>query len=61
MLPIFVKLFINDPRGADESYQFAPHFPETIRELNDSVEDRISDHAPMTVHLPLTEPAKSVH
>jgi hypothetical protein len=24
--------------------------------LNDSVEDRISDHPPMTVDLPLTEP-----
>jgi hypothetical protein len=29
-----------------------------MRELNDSVEDRISDHPPMTVDLPLTEPTK---
>jgi len=27
-------------------------------ELNGAVNDRISDHAPMTVDLPLTEPAK---
>jgi hypothetical protein len=29
-----------------------------MRELNDSVEDRISDHPPMTVDLPLTEMTK---
>jgi hypothetical protein len=58
---IFVKPFITDPRCTEQSYQFAPHFPVTMRELNDSVEDRISDHPPMTVDLPLPEPAKSVH
>jgi endonuclease/exonuclease/phosphatase family metal-dependent hydrolase len=55
---IFVKPFIDDPRGAQQSYRFAPHFPVTMRELNNSVEDRISDHPPMTVDLPLAEPAK---
>jgi endonuclease/exonuclease/phosphatase family metal-dependent hydrolase len=55
---IFVKPFIDNPRGKEQSYRFAPHFPVTMRELNDSVEDRISDHPPMTVDLPLTEPAK---
>jgi endonuclease/exonuclease/phosphatase family metal-dependent hydrolase len=55
---IFVKPFIDHPRGKEQSYRFAPHFPVTMRELNDSVEDRISDHPPMTVDLPLTEPAK---
>ncbi len=54
---IFVKPFIEKPRGKDGSYRFAPHFPVTMRELNESVEDRISDHPPMTVDLPLTEPA----
>lgn len=29
----------------------------TMRELNESVVDRISDHAPMTVDLPLMDPA----
>ena len=53
---IFVKPFIDDPRRKGGSYQFAPHFPVTMRELNESVEDRISDHPPMTVDLPLTEP-----
>jgi hypothetical protein len=55
---IFVKPLIEDARRTDQSYRFAPHFPVTMRELNDSVEDRISDHPPMTVDLPLMEPAK---
>jgi hypothetical protein len=29
-----------------------------MRELNNSVEDRISDHPPITVDLPLAEPVK---
>jgi len=55
---IFVKPFIDNPRVTEQSYIFAPHFSITMRELNDSVEDRISDHPPMTVDLPLTEPTK---
>jgi endonuclease/exonuclease/phosphatase family metal-dependent hydrolase len=58
---IFVKPFIADSRRTEQSYQFAPHFPVTMRELNDSVEDRISDHPPMTVDLPLTEPTHLAH
>jgi hypothetical protein len=57
---ILVKPFIDDPRRTEQSYRFAPHFPITMRELNDSVEDRISDHPPTTVDLPLTEPTKLV-
>lgn len=53
---IFVKPFVDNPRSKQQSSQFAPHFPITMRELNDSAEDRISDHPPMTVDLPLTEP-----
>lgn len=55
---ILVKPFISDSRRAGESYRFAPHFPVTMRDLNESVEDRVSDHAPMIVDLPLAEPAK---
>jgi len=55
---IFVKSFVQDPRRREQSYRFAPHFPVTMRELNDSVDDRISDHPPMTVDLPLMEPTK---
>jgi hypothetical protein len=52
----FVKPYIRNPRSLQQSYRFAPHFPVTMRELNDSVTERISDHAPMTVDLPLAEP-----
>lgn len=54
---LFVKPFIQDPRRAGQSYWFAPHFAVTMRELNNSVVDRISDHPPMIVDLPLREPA----
>lgn len=57
---VFVKPFINDSRRTEQSYQFAPHFPMTMRELNGSVEDRISDHPPMTVDLPLAEATNPV-
>ncbi len=51
-----VKPFIKDPRAPQQSYRFAPHFPITMNELNQSVVDRISDHPPMSVDLPLNEP-----
>jgi endonuclease/exonuclease/phosphatase family metal-dependent hydrolase len=51
----FVKPFLQDPRQKDQSYFFAPHFAETMRELNQSVEGRISDHSPMTVDLPIQQ------
>ena len=57
---IFVKPFIKDPRHPEQSYWFAPHFPVTMRELNDSVPDRIADHPPMTADLPLAEPTRAV-
>ena len=55
---IFVKPFIDNPRNTEQTYRFAPHFPVTMRELNDSVDHHISDHPPMTVDLPLAEPTK---
>jgi endonuclease/exonuclease/phosphatase family metal-dependent hydrolase len=53
---VFVKPFIQDPRRKGQFNRFAPYFPETMRELNESVADRISDHPPVTVDLPLYEP-----
>jgi len=41
------------------SYQFAPQFPLTVRDLNNAVPDGVSDHAPMTVDLPFAEPAQT--
>jgi endonuclease/exonuclease/phosphatase family metal-dependent hydrolase len=54
----FVKPFIPRPRGEGMSYEFAPHFPITMRDLNNAVPDGVSDHAPITVDLPLSDPAK---
>ena len=50
----FVKPFILDPRRNDQSYLFAPHLARTMREVNEATKERISDHPPMTVDLPLT-------
>lgn len=38
------------------SYRFAPHYGRTLKELNYSVADRISDHNPILVDLPFGEP-----
>lgn len=57
---IFVKpvhLFAPfDNRG---SYLFAPHFGRTLDLVPSAVKNRISDHSPMIVDLPLAEPAIS--
>lgn len=50
---IFVKPFIKDPRRRGQTNLFAPCYSDTMRELNESAVDRISDHPPMTVDLPL--------
>ena len=52
----FIKPFIPHPRGEGMSYEFAPHFPLTMRDLNNAVPDGVSDHAPITVDLPLGNP-----
>lgn len=41
------------PHDADQSYVFAPRFGRTLKELNHGIEDRISDHDPIIVDLPL--------
>ena len=54
---IFVKPpALTSPYGEDQPYLFAPHFGRTLKELNHSIEDRISDHDPLIVDLPLSEP-----
>jgi len=57
---IFVKpAYLSDPTDDKEPYRFAPHFGRTLRALNESIEDRISDHRPLIVDLPLGEPPLS--
>jgi len=55
----FVKPFIPEPRGEGMSYEFAPHFPVTMRDLNNAVPDGVSDHTPITVDLPFSELART--
>jgi endonuclease/exonuclease/phosphatase family metal-dependent hydrolase len=52
---ILVKGFTTDPRATGQANLFTPYFPQTMRELNEAVPDRVSDHAPMTVDLALFE------
>lgn len=44
-----------DPRNA--SYKLAPHFAETLEDLNTSLRNQISDHHPMVMDIPLGEPS----
>jgi hypothetical protein len=54
---IFVKPPVLTSPYGEGSYVFAPHFGRTLKELNESIEDRISDHDPLIVDLPLSEPS----
>lgn len=47
---------LKNPRDRKESYLFAPHFGRTYEEVNEAIPERISDHRPITVDLPLNEP-----
>jgi len=54
---IFVKPpSLTDPYDKDQPHRFAPHFGRTLKTLNEGPKDRISDHAPVMVDLPLEEP-----
>ncbi len=52
----FVKGLGADSQKPGGKYQFAPHFAWTLLELNNAPEESLSDHFPITVDLPLTEP-----
>jgi len=53
---ILIKPFTTNPRAPRQPLKFAPTYPTTMQELNAAPEDRISDHPPITVDLPLIEP-----
>jgi endonuclease/exonuclease/phosphatase family metal-dependent hydrolase len=54
---IFVKpADLKKPNDSKGAYRFAPHFGRTFSEVNEVVPDRISDHRPLIVDLPLGEP-----
>lgn len=47
---------LTEPYAEEQPHRFAPHFGRTLKSLNDAVKDRISDHSPIMVDLPLGEP-----
>ena len=54
---IFVKGYLKeDPKTAD-SYRFAPAFARTMNESNEALNPHLSDHAAISVDLPITQPA----
>jgi endonuclease/exonuclease/phosphatase family metal-dependent hydrolase len=54
---IFVKPpALTEPYANKQPHRFAPHFGRTLKSLNDALKDRISDHSPIMVDLPLGEP-----
>ena len=54
---IFVKpLALTEPYAKDAPHKFAPHFGRTLKMLNEAIKERISDHAPIMVDLPVAEP-----
>jgi len=57
---IFARGYQRSPRDTKATYRMAPHFPRTLEELQMSTIDpesgtphRLSDHAPLTVQLPV--------
>lgn len=54
---VFVKsVYLKDPYDKTASYHFAPHFGETLEEMNTSLKIPISDHHPNVVDIPFQEP-----
>jgi len=54
---IFVKPpGLKEPYGKGGPHRFAPHFGRTLKSLNNAVTERVSDHSPVMVDLPLGEP-----
>ena len=52
---IFVKpVGLSEPDDRDQPFNFAPAFGRTLKALNESIKDRISDHNPITADLPLS-------
>lgn len=53
---IFVKpMELTDPDDREQPFVFAPQYGRTLKTLNHSLKDRISDHNPLIVDLPLNK------
>jgi hypothetical protein len=55
-----VKGYATDSSKPGGSYKFAPQFARTLKEVNEAPDESLSDHFPITVDVPLTEPAVKV-
>jgi hypothetical protein len=53
----FVKGYATDSETPGESYKFALRFAHTLQELNDAPDDPLSDHCPIIVDIPISEPS----
>jgi hypothetical protein len=54
---IFVKAYLKDDSSAGDSYRFAPGFARTMDDTNQVLEQPLSDHAAISVDLPIVQPA----
>jgi len=54
---VFVKAYLKDDSKSAESYRFAPSFARTLDDANEALAVPLSDHAAITVDLPLVQPA----
>lgn len=52
----FVKSYLDKPHDKNGSFKFAPHYGSTLYDLNFAFDENLSDHAPVTIDLPLDEP-----
>lgn len=52
----FVKSYLAHPHDEAGAYQFAPHFGRTLGRINPGLEQRVSDHHPISIDLPFGEP-----
>jgi len=56
----FVKGYGTDSSKPGGDYKFAPHFARTLQEMNNAPDEALSDHFPITVDIPLSEPVLKV-
>jgi endonuclease/exonuclease/phosphatase family metal-dependent hydrolase len=54
---IFVKAYLRDDSTAADAYRFAPSFARTMDDVNQALDEPLSDHAAISVDLPLKQPA----
>jgi endonuclease/exonuclease/phosphatase family metal-dependent hydrolase len=54
---IFVKAYLKDDSKTADSYRFAPGFARTMDDTNEALDEPLSDHAAISVDLPIVQPA----